>query len=128
MKKKISSLLIMGLSTIVLSFSYLLINQQNNQAKKVDALEDNNIIYLDVTYYPAAFSQYLHCAVNDGDGHSYDVEMKKVPNYDTNHIYRLTLPKEYTYTTVYFYSLWEEGTELINGETPSLTIPTDKKI
>lgn len=127
MKKKISSLLIMGLSTIALSFSYLLINQQNNQAKKVDALENNNVIYLDVTYYPAPFSQYLHCAVNDGDGHSYDVEMKKVPNYDTNHIYRLTLPKEYTYTTVYFYSLWEEGTELINGDTPSLTIPTDKK-
>lgn len=124
--KKLSSLLILGISTISLSIGYLLFNSSKEE-NKVEALESNNIIYLDVSFQPAPFFSNLHCAVHDDNGHSYDVQMKKTPNYDSNHIYRLSLPKEYTYTKAYFYSLEEEGYELIHAETPSVSIPTDKK-
>ena len=124
--KKLSSLLTLGLTTISLSIGYLLFNSSKEE-KKVEALESNNIIYLDVTYQPAPFFNNLHCAVHDNDGHVYDVPMKKTPNYDSNHIYRLSLPKEYTYTEAYFYALEEEGYELIHAETPLVSIPTDKK-
>ena len=124
--KKLSSLLTLGLTTISLSIGYLLFNSSKEE-KKVEALESNNIIYLDVSFQPAPFFSNLHCSVHDDNGHSYDVQMKKTPNYDSNHIYRLSLPNEYTYTKAYFYSLEEEGYELIHAETPSVSIPTDKK-
>lgn len=122
--KKISSILLTTLSTIALSLSYLLSNQ-NRQVNKVEALESNNVIYLNVQYAIAPFYNYVYVAVHDEEGHSFASEMKRIPGLE-NHMLRLTIPSDYSYTTVTFWSKDDPDLDLIHAETPIVSLPTNK--
>lgn len=125
MKKKISFLLT-GLFTTTLGVGLLLggNSNQKREVNEVEALPDNNVVYLNADYCSSHIYALVLAYFSDGNGHSTIEHMKKVP--DTTAIYRVTVPSDYSYTNVTFTSAISDQYESdLRMETEYLTIPTN---
>ena len=125
MKNKSITLAITSLTAILLGAGVFVNAFANKEVKNVQALESNNVLYLNFENCSIFYDEYILASVVDDDHNSFTSVMKPVEN-TGNRIYRLTIPTDHEYKYATFYAKEDLGLDLISAETNLTDIPTNK--